>query len=203
MDVMDQPEEPTHPFGSVDDEDDLPVPAYSSHGQGAWHLGGFGQSPVLAEPTESTPLDSAQPDPTVPSAPLWSMKYLRHAGSDFSSHDGERPVRWASAVDDGEDAIFVIDDGRDHCMVARLVGASPDGCTYCLVARVRRQEFEDVRAGWSPPAELFLPGKGFTLCGVAVGAVSNVFRVARYRKYKDVPTDYLPPADFIDFDELL
>jgi hypothetical protein len=38
------------------------------------------------------------------------------------------------------------------------------------------------------------------LCGVAEGAVSNVVRVAEYRKFRDVPADCLPPAGFIDFD---
>jgi hypothetical protein len=78
-------------------------------------------------------------------------------------------------------------------MVARLVGVSADGCTYCLVARVKRLDFEDVRAGWAQSVDLFSRGKEFTLCGVVEGALSNVVRVAEYRKYKDVPIDYLHP----------
>ncbi|MGA7420695.1 MAG: hypothetical protein WB765_06845 [Acidimicrobiales bacterium] len=57
-----------------------------------------------------------------------------------------------------------------------------------------------VRAGWAQSADPFSRGKEFTLCGVAEGAVSNVVRVAEYRKFRDVPADYLPPADFIEFD---
>ena len=88
-------------------------------------------------------------------------------------------------------------------MVARLVGGSADGCTYCLVARVKRVDFEDVRAGWAQAIDLFSRGREFTLCGVVEGAVSNVVRVADYRKYKDVPPDYLPPASYIAFDQPL
>jgi hypothetical protein len=99
--------------------------------------------------------------------------------------------------------VYVIDDGSDHCMVARLVGGSPDGCTYSLVARIKRVDFDDVRAGWAPAADLFRHGKEFTLCGVVEGSVSNVVRVAGYRRYKHVPDEYLPPAPFIEFDEAI
>jgi hypothetical protein len=102
---------------------------------------------------------------------------------------------------DGGGPVYVIDDGSDHCMVARLVGASPDGCTYCLVARIKRPDFDDVRAGWSPATDLFTVGKEFTLCGVVEGSVSNVVRVGGYRRYKHVPAEYLPPSPFIEFDE--
>lgn len=88
-------------------------------------------------------------------------------------------------------------------MVARLVGASPDGCTYCLVARIKRPDFDDVRAGWAPATELFVHGKEFTLCGVVEGSVSNVVRVGGYRRYKHVPVEYLPPSPFIEFDEAI
>jgi hypothetical protein len=99
--------------------------------------------------------------------------------------------------------VYVIDDGSEHCMVARLVGASPDGCTYALVARIKRVDFDDVRAGWSAAADLFTHGKEFTLCGVVEGSVSNVVRVAGYRRFKHVPDEYLPPSPFIEFDEAI
>jgi hypothetical protein len=134
---------------------------------------------------------------------LWAMKYLRHGWSSWSSDpDAIDRIRWKSA-DGDEPALFVIDDGYDHCMVARFVGSSPDGCTYCLVARIMRLDFEEVHNGEMEPSELFSLGKGFTLCGVVAGSVSNVVRVASYRRFKDVPSDFLPPSRFIEFAEAL
>jgi hypothetical protein len=111
---------------------------------------------------------------------LWAMKYLRHAWfSSSSESDAIDHIRWKSTdVDGDEPALFVIDDGYDHCMVARFVGSSPDGCTYCLVARILRLDFEEVRNGEMEPSELFSLGKGFTLCGVVAGSISNIVRVA-------------------------
>ncbi|HEV3132070.1 MAG TPA: hypothetical protein VGY51_08920 [Acidimicrobiales bacterium] len=71
------------------------------------------------------------------------------------------------------------------------------------MARVKRLDFEDVRAGWAQPVDLFSRGKEFTLCGVVEGTISNIFRVAGYRRHKDVPVDYLAPAGFIEFDRPL
>ena len=116
--------------------------------------GGLGSSPVISEPRGSTPLESARPDPVIPSSPLWAMKYLRHARLGRSPDREFDQIRWASADEDRGAIVYVIDDGDDHCVVARLVGESADGCTYCLVARVKRLDFEDVRAGWAQPVDL-------------------------------------------------
>jgi hypothetical protein len=185
-----------------------PVPVVPLANRSAWKVGfmsgAFGQSPVIAEPHGSTPFESAESQGTVPASPLWAMKYLRHAGIVSSSHDGEfGRIRWSSDDSGGAAGVYVMDDGDDHCMVARLVGAAPDGCTYCLVARISRPDFEDVGAGWAQATDLFSHGRELTLCGVVEGSVSNVIRVARYRSYRDVPPDYLPPSGFIDFDEAL
>jgi hypothetical protein len=123
---------------------------------------------------------------------------------DSATADQVTEADGATDTDGGTDEgvpVYVIDDGSDHCMVARLVGESPDGCTYSLVARIKRVDFDDVRAGWAPAADLFSHGKEFTLCGVVEGSVSNVVRVAGYRRYKHVPVEYLPPSPFIEFDE--
>jgi hypothetical protein len=196
------------PRASVEGDVDPPVPVFPLDTRSAWLLrtasGALGQSPLLAQPNGSTPLESDEPEGGVPPSPLWAMKYLRHGriGSPSGDHESGG-IRWSGAGRDGDPGIFVIDDGDDHCMVARLVGASPDGCTYCLVARIKRLDFEDVRAGWAEPTELFSGGKEFTLCGVVEGPVSNVIRVAGYRRYKDVPVEYLPPSGFIDLDGTL
>lgn len=129
--------------GSADGEHNRSTPVYPLDTGDGWLLGvapgGLGSSPVISEPRASTPLESARPDHVIPSSPLWAMKYLRH-GRFGSSPDHElQQIRWASA-DDRDARVYVIDDGNDHCMVARLVGVSADGCTYCLVARVKRTD---------------------------------------------------------------
>jgi hypothetical protein len=193
--------------GPAGDESDRPIPVYPLGSGGACLLGiapgGLDRSPVISEPKGSTPLESAQPDLVIPPSALWAMKDLRHGRFGLSSDDEFEQIRWDSGADDPDARIYVIDDGDDHCMVCRLVGTSPDGCTYCLVARVKRLDFEDVRAGWAEPVDLFSRGKEFTLCGVVEGTISNIFRVAGYRRYRDVPGDYLPPTGFIEFDRPL
>ena len=190
--------------GPADDHNDRPMPVYPLGSRGAWLLGiapgGLGRSPVISEPKRSTPLQSDQPELVIPSGPLWAMKYLRHRRFVLSPDDEFEQVRWASAVDDRDARIYVIDDGDDHCMVSRLVGTSPDGCSYYLVARVKRLDFDDVRTGRAESGDLFSRGKEITLCGVVEGAISNVFRAARFRRYRDVPADYLPPGGLIEFD---
>jgi len=205
------PDDPDDPGGPSDPDDRDPVPVLPIVTRSAWLLkaaaGGLGQSPVVKEPDGSTPLGTDEPEQVVPTSPLWAMKYLRHGRGGHSSDDpGSGRIRWASDAEADEDAaaaVYVIDDGYDHCMVARTVGASPDGCTYCLVARIKLLDFDDVRAGWTEPAGLFSLGREFTLCAVADGPVSNVVRLANYRRIKDVPTDYLPPSPYVDFDETI
>jgi hypothetical protein len=208
----DDPGDPGNPGDPGDPGDDHPSPVLPFVTRSAWVLsaavGGLGQSPVVLEPDGSTPLNVDEPEQVVPTSPLWAMKYLRHGRGGPSSDDpGSGRIRWASddmdADGDAAAAVYVIDDGYDHCMVARRVGASPDGCTYCLVARIKLLDFDDVLAGWADPAGLFSLGREFTLCAVVEGPVSNVARVAGYRRLKDVPADYLPPSPCINFDETI
>jgi hypothetical protein len=201
---MDENQESGERVVPVADENDRPSAVYPAGRGEAWLAGvapgGFGISPLMREPERSTPLDSAYGEVLIPTSPLWAMKYLRHGRLGSSNDGGLDQIRWNSGPDDQDAEIYVIDDGNDHCMVSRLVGASPDGCTYCLVARVKRLDFEDVRSGRTKARDLFSQGKEFTLCGVVEGTISNVVRVAGYRKYRDVPADYLPPAGLIEFD---
>jgi hypothetical protein len=129
------------------------------------------------------------------------MRDLRHKL--FSAASDSDVIRWVSGGEDAHTATYAIDDGYDHCMVARMVGVSPDGCTYCLVTRVKRLDFEEVRQGQADVSVLMSLGHGFTLCGVTAGLVSNVVHVARYRRVKDVPVEYLPGSEFIHFAEAL
>jgi hypothetical protein len=201
---MDEDRELGELDGLVDDRPDRLTEVHPGSTGEAWLAGvapgGFGVSPLMSVPHRSTPLESAQRDALIPSRPLWAMKYLRHGLFGSSNDEGPDHIRWASGPDDRDAEIYVIDDRNEHCMVSRLVGVSPDGCTYCLVARVKRLDFEDVRSGRAEPLDLFSRAKEFTLCGVFEGAISNVVRVAGYRRYKEVPAAYLPPTGLIEFD---
>ncbi len=155
-----------------------------------------------SEPATSTPLAIGESDGPIPAGPLWAMKYLRHSQhGPLTGHDAPEELRLA--VSTGEETVYVIDDGASHCMVARQVGSAPDGCLYCLVARVRIDDVQDVRDGWAPLSGLFSHGRELSLCGVVEGSVSNVVRVASYRKYREVPDEYLPPSPFIEFPDTL
>ncbi|HEY1989884.1 MAG TPA: hypothetical protein VGG43_10485 [Acidimicrobiales bacterium] len=155
-----------------------------------------------SEPVTSTPLALGESDGSIPAGPLWAMKYLRHGQhGPLTGHDAPEALRLAVSI--GDETVYVIDDGASHCMVARRVGSAPDGCLYCLVARVKIDDVQDVREGWAPLSDIFSLGRELTLCGVVEGSVSNVVRVASYRKYRDVPDEYLPPSTFIEFPDTL
>lgn len=195
--------------GSADDaiggDENRPTPIFPLGGRSLWLLktaeGGLGHSPLLSEPKGSTPLGARESEDSMPSVILWAMRYMGHGW--FNTSTDSDPIRWQSGEDDERSAVYVIDDGHDHCMVARFVGSSPDGCTYCLVTRTKRLDFEDVRYGRAEAPMLFSLGRSFSLCGVVEGSISNVVRVAEYRRYRDVPVDYLPPSTFIQFAESL
>ncbi|HWE71131.1 MAG TPA: hypothetical protein VG205_12235 [Acidimicrobiales bacterium] len=166
--------------------------------------GGYatGRAPQLSEPTASTPLAAGESEDSVPTGPLWAMKYLRH-GQHGALTGQNAPEDLRLAIGSEDQAIYAIDDGASHAMVARRVGSAPDGCLYCLVGRVRIEAVQDAREGWAPPADLFAGAKELTLCGVVEGSVSNLVRVASFRKYRDVPAEYLPPSPFIEFPDTL
>ncbi|HEX3841455.1 MAG TPA: hypothetical protein VHU85_11730 [Acidimicrobiales bacterium] len=155
-----------------------------------------------SEPATSTPLAVGESPDSVPTGPLWAMKYLRH-GQHSALTGQNAPEALRLAIGSEKETIYAIDDGASHAMVARQVGSAPDGCLYCLVARVRIEAVLGVREGLAPLADVFAGGKEITLCGVVEGSVSNVVRVASYRKYRDVPAEYLPPSPFVEFPDTL
>jgi hypothetical protein len=103
--------------------------------------------------------------------------------------------------DDDDDALYFIDDGPDHCMVGRRVGHAPDGCVYCLVARISLDRFTDLVDGDVERTEAFGDARDISLCGVfeADEAGSNVLLVQHYRRPGDVPEDYLPSNPYLEF----
>jgi len=202
------PREPEVVYGIADEvEDRLPYPLTPGRGGLFKSLLGSGLAfnggaPKMSEPSTSTPLAVGESEGSIPTGPLWAMKYLRHGQhGPLTGHDAPEELRLA--VSEGDQTVYVIDDGASHCMVARSVGSAPDGCRYCLVTRVKIDDVQDVREGWAPLSELFSFGRELTLCGVVEGSVSNVVRVASFRKYRDVPAEYLPPSPFIEFPDTL
>jgi hypothetical protein len=148
-------------------------------------------------PTKSLRLEE-DADGVIPHAPLWSMKYHRHLHL-FDRTD--EPIR--AAFGEGDQTIYLIDDGRKHCVVSRVVGASPNGCTYCLVAQITMESYERLANGEVPAGTMFAAARDFAMCAVfeaQVGdAPSNVTVVEQYTGLDDVPAEYRSPSPFIEF----
>ena len=160
--------------------------------------GGIEMGTPLTESTESTPLAESGDD-SIPAPVLWAMKDRRHHL--LAEHLDVEAIRACLGTD--ETRVYAIDDGDAHCMIGRQVGASPDGCTYCLVARIRLESYRQLSNGTVPLDDAFSDAHDIELCGVyeAGGAVSNVFPVQHFRHGRDVPLEYLPPSPMIEFSE--
>ncbi len=134
----------------------------------------------------------------IPPAPRWAMTTRMHSNRRSAPGD-EGYIRRRWGTDD--DTLYVMDDGADHCMIGRRVGRAPDGCIYCLVARISLEQYGDLEAGDLTGAELFSEARDISLCGVFDDeqAASNVLLVQHYRRPRHVPADYLPPSPFLEF----
>ena len=141
---------------------------------------------------------SAEGEDEIPPALLWAMRTRMHSHRLLEPGE-EGHIR--RCLGTGDDALYVIDDGADHCMVGRLVGHASDGCTYCLVARISLGRYADLEAGDLAGADAFSDARDISLCGVfeAEQAASNVILVQHYTHLADVPVDYLPSSPFIEF----
>jgi hypothetical protein len=97
----------------------------------------------------------------------------------------------------------MIDEGRKHCMVGRLVGTSPDGCTDCLVARIAMASYERLLGNETLTDEMFFDARELRLCVVfeAEDAVSNVSVIETFATLDEVPVEYLPLRPMIAFTE--
>ena len=150
--------------------------------------------PVTA-PDRSTPLDD-EPEGIVPPNLLWAMKERRHGGIHLFGH----PHRMRVGAGKGDGAVYAIDDGAHHAMIGRRVGATPDGCDYCLVARVDRATWDTVSNGTIDGRQAFLISTEAGISGVVAGdGVANVFDADWFESPADIPPEYLPPSPFIDF----
>ena len=151
----------------------------------------------LPETTERSGLEPTPPD-EVPVEALWAMKARRHH---LAHHDPAAPDAVYGTLGSGDSEIHVVDDGEDHCMIGRVVGRSADGCTYCLVGRITRDDYADLRDAELPVVDCFVPARDIALSGVfhEEGAAPNVFVVEHFRSVRAVPPQYLPPGPFLEF----
>ncbi len=95
----------------------------------------------------------------------------------------------------GDAVVYAIDDGAHHAMIGRRVGATADGCTYSLVARVDRATWEALEAGRIDGRQAFLTSADAGLSGTVDGdGLANVFDVDWYDSPADIPEEYLPPS---------
>lgn len=192
------PDEGDH-LDPEDDPDFISSDGPSRPTAGAWlaPAGAYGAPNPVFSPTRSLRLEE-DTDQNIPHAALWSMKYHRHV---HLLDRTEVPIR--HCFGSGDDAVYVIDDGRKHCVVSHLVGASPDGCTYCLVAQVTVEAYERVLNHEARADDLFAGARDFAMCSVFEAEVedapSNVTLTERYATLADVPPEYLAPNPFIEF----
>jgi hypothetical protein len=137
-------------------------------------------------------------DDDIPPAPLWAMKTRMHSLRRLEPGE-EGGIR--QRLGSGDEALYFIDDGPDHCMVGRRVGQAPDGCVYCLVARISLDRYVDIVDGDVELTDAFSDARDISLCGVfeADQTASNVLLVQHYRRPRDVPDDYLPPSPYLEF----
>jgi hypothetical protein len=153
----------------------------------------------LFVPKSSTPLEADDDaDGFIPAFALWAMKYKRH-GHLFSRADIDVRECFGRA----DHAVYVIDDGRTHCMVSRMVGTGVDGCTYCLVGRIDLTAYEALVDDQTLANDIFAEADDLCLVVVfeAPEAVSNVSSVLDFADISEVPLEYLPPAAALVFRE--
>jgi hypothetical protein len=163
------------------------------------------QTEPLVGPDHSTPLDDDEPQGTIPPSPLWAMKDRRHIQWHLLPA-GERHPPIRDAIGDGDETVYIIDDGHHHVMVGRRVGGVEGECEYCLVGRQPIALYESLQAGRTAPSRAFEGAAELTLCGVAreEGVLSsNVFDVTRYSDAGAVPADFLPGAPYRHFTSAL
>ena len=157
MSDVNEPPRTKHP-------DEVPVEGggiFQSRADGQLHFTpeSVGSTDPIAAPTAATPLEADEPEGVVPPSPLWAMKDRRHEQWLFFGHAD----RLRLVVGTGDAAVYVIDDGKHHCMIGRRVGASLDGVVYSLVARVARGTSDALVSGAISGAAAFARMQGARL----------------------------------------
>jgi hypothetical protein len=188
----------TDPREDIDyiSEDGVDAPLVTSRGL---YSPGLMASPTpVFMPKASTPLGEDAGDGVIPPFALWAMKYRRHVHL-LSKAEVDIRDRFGT----GNHTVYVIDDGRKHCMVGRKVGTSPDGCAYSLIGRITMEEYEELVDGGMTD-DIFVDADQLSLCAVfeAADAVSNVSLVQSFTTIDEVPGEYLPPSPEMEFTDV-
>jgi hypothetical protein len=193
-------DEPAEPMDQQGDPDFISEDGGDGYRTGPSSFGpGYLGSPTpVFVPKVSTPLEEQGDDGVIPPAALWAMKYRRH-GRFWGGAEATIRERYGS----GDSTVYVLDDGRKHCVIAREVGTSADGCTYVLVGEITIASYEELVDNDGLAEDIFAGAHEICLCVVyeAVDAVSNVAVVASFGTIDAVPVDYLPASPAIAFAE--
>jgi hypothetical protein len=115
--------------------------------------------------------------------------------------DADDPGHVDVVVGDGDEAVRVIDDGPEHCMIGRTVGGGSEGTFYVLVGRISYYGYEQLRDGETEAVDAFADGRDLSLCAVfAPGAVvQNIALVRHFRRADKIPAEYRPGSPFLQF----
>jgi hypothetical protein len=152
--------------------------------------------------TPMGPLAEGETEGTIPPSPLWAMKIHRRFQWSHLLPHGEQHDRVRLAVGQGDDLVYLMDDGHHHRVIGRHVGRTVDGASYSLVARIATDAADRLARGLLSAREAILGGKSPAVYGVVEdGPGSNVFIVTTYASTGDVPDDYLPPHAPLVFTE--
>ena len=164
------------------------------------HPGIVGAGDAGTPITESGPLAEGEPEGVIPPSPLWAMKVARHFQWTHLLTGADGPGRIRARVGEGDEALYVIEDGHHHCVVGRHLGRTGDGCQYSLVARVDKTRYEALAAGSVSARDVLALGKGRAVYAVVEdGPASNVFLVGTFGPGAAIPEEYLPPHPPIEF----
>jgi hypothetical protein len=160
----------------------------------------FGAPTPIFQPTKSTALDDGEStvDPAIPRTALWVMKYRRHRTFRRGDDDVLRV-----ALGEGDERVYVTDDGDSHVMMTRQVGVDPQGVEYFLVGRMRFDDYSDYANGFKQVGNVCSDASELALCSAyaALDAVSNVTLVERYKSVAKVPEEYLPGTPLLHFSD--
>ncbi|MCL4445744.1 MAG: hypothetical protein M1134_02545 [Actinobacteria bacterium] len=149
----------------------------------------------------SSPLEDDEPEGVIPPSPLLAMKMRRHGQMHiFHSHDDDTRVR--DVLGDGDETLYVIDDGRNHVMLGRRVGSTETGAEYSLIGRAQLEWYFSLKGGDVELREAFSQARDLRVCcTVSLEDVltANVFDVENFASAAEIPEDYLPGHPYMSF----
>jgi hypothetical protein len=142
-------------------------------------------------------LPGAEPIPSVVLAAMRDRMHNRRLSTP------EDPGYIQVSLGEAQDAVHVVDDGTENCMIGRPVGRTPDGSVYVLVARISAYGYEQLRDGDMAVTDIWSDSSDTSLIAVyeVDGFVENIALVRHFRHPDDIPAAYRPPSPFIEFSD--